>query len=613
MSEEPGRPDERDRPQPPDPGSTQPVDLGHTRPLPPARPVGPSRRRRASPTRRRPADRSPPSPSRPPATTGTGRTRRRPRPVRPSAPQASAAHAAAPGRPPPLGAPGSAARGPATLVAAVIGGALAVALIAGLFGGLAGALVDEPVGLRWVGPAARAGARVDRPRQGLDRRHRGQGAAQRGDDQGQGRRRRPAPAPASSSSPTATSSPTTTSSPAPPQGGDDHRRVLQRHDRADATIVGRDASYDLAVIKVGRTRPARRCRSAPPSDVVVGDQVIAIGAPLGLEQHRHQRHRQRPQPAGDPGWRRRPTSRSSTRSRPTPPSTPATPAARCSTCRAASSASTPPSPRIPGSGSDNAVGQHRRRLRDPERPGPQDGRPADLQTGKASHPVIGVILDPPTTGDGVRIRHGRARWQRPCDPGRPGRQGRAQGRRRHPRVRRPDRSTSADDLVVGHPRQVVGDTRRAEGASRREPDDHCQDDPASGDRPIAAEAEAEGGTWRCSTSTAGSSSLLAVLAVVVLGPERLPEYAAKLGRLDPPGPGHGRGRQGPAARADGAGVRRHRLAAVRPAAVRPAPDRPRGAARDDRRRGRTAVAADLRGPACDATRPRPTPYDLDAT
>ena len=32
------------------------------------------------------------------------------------------------------------------------------------------------------------------------------------------------------------------------------------------------------------------------------------------------------------------------------------------------------------------------------------------------------------------------------------------------------------------------------------------------------------------TSTAGSSSLLAVLAVLVLGPERLPEYAAKLGR-----------------------------------------------------------------------------------
>ena len=35
-------------------------------------------------------------------------------------------------------------------------------------------------------------------------------------------------------------------------------------------------------------------------DVVVGDQVIAVGAPLGPRLHRHRGHRQRPQPPGHP-------------------------------------------------------------------------------------------------------------------------------------------------------------------------------------------------------------------------------------------------------------------------------------------------------------------------
>ena len=50
----------------------------------------------------------------------------------------------------------------------------------------------------------------------------------------------------------------------------------------DATIQGRDGSYDLAVLKTRRTDlpPLTMGRSA---DVVVGDQVIAVGAPLGLE------------------------------------------------------------------------------------------------------------------------------------------------------------------------------------------------------------------------------------------------------------------------------------------------------------------------------------------
>ncbi|TPG15934.1 S1C family serine protease [Pedococcus bigeumensis] len=50
----------------------------------------------------------------------------------------------------------------------------------------------------------------------------------------------------------------------------------------DATIAGRDGSYDLAVLKTGRTDLVPLVMGAS-KDVVVGDQVIAVGAPLGLE------------------------------------------------------------------------------------------------------------------------------------------------------------------------------------------------------------------------------------------------------------------------------------------------------------------------------------------
>ena len=60
--------------------------------------------------------------------------------------------------------------------------------------------------------------------------------------------------------------------------------VIQTADgqRHDATIVGRDASYDLAVLEVNDVslRPLPLGSSA---DVRVGDGVIAMGAPLGLD------------------------------------------------------------------------------------------------------------------------------------------------------------------------------------------------------------------------------------------------------------------------------------------------------------------------------------------
>jgi putative serine protease PepD len=50
---------------------------------------------------------------------------------------------------------------------------------------------------------------------------------------------------------------------------------------ADARIVGRDVSYDLAVLKIeAKNLPA--VEFADSDSVVVGDPVIAIGSPLGL-------------------------------------------------------------------------------------------------------------------------------------------------------------------------------------------------------------------------------------------------------------------------------------------------------------------------------------------
>ncbi|MEO7448027.1 MAG: trypsin-like peptidase domain-containing protein [Humibacillus sp.] len=59
--------------------------------------------------------------------------------------------------------------------------------------------------------------------------------------------------------------------------------VLSNGDTEKATIVGRDVSYDLAVLKISRT-DLTPLALGPSSKVVVGDQVIAVGAPLGLDQ-----------------------------------------------------------------------------------------------------------------------------------------------------------------------------------------------------------------------------------------------------------------------------------------------------------------------------------------
>ncbi|MER5651270.1 trypsin-like peptidase domain-containing protein [Streptosporangium sp. NPDC002524] len=65
-------------------------------------------------------------------------------------------------------------------------------------------------------------------------------------------------------------------------GGASVTVVLGDGRRLPATVVGTDEAYDLAVLRVDDARglvPAELGRSA---DLAVGDQVLAIGSPLGL-------------------------------------------------------------------------------------------------------------------------------------------------------------------------------------------------------------------------------------------------------------------------------------------------------------------------------------------
>jgi putative serine protease PepD len=68
-----------------------------------------------------------------------------------------------------------------------------------------------------------------------------------------------------------------------PGANGDIEVVLSNGDTAKAKIVGRDVSYDLAVLKIDRTG-LTPLTLGPSDKVVVGDQVIAVGAPLGLDQ-----------------------------------------------------------------------------------------------------------------------------------------------------------------------------------------------------------------------------------------------------------------------------------------------------------------------------------------
>ena len=57
---------------------------------------------------------------------------------------------------------------------------------------------------------------------------------------------------------------------------------LQDGSAYDATVVGRDASYDLAVLRISK-RTLAALQFGDSDKVAVGDSVLAIGSPLGLQ------------------------------------------------------------------------------------------------------------------------------------------------------------------------------------------------------------------------------------------------------------------------------------------------------------------------------------------
>ena len=310
----PDQPDERDAPwTPPAPEHTQPVDVSHTQALPPA-PMGepapgapgaqvrraarqargtPLSRRRGPMTRSR--LRSPAPGTRSGSTTRTRTVRGATRAGRATTRAGSRArawgqeqgwnqgqdwtqahHATTQGD--------TGHRGPGW--AALIGVAAASALLAGLLGGVAGG---------WLGSSDRLGfGGFDRSPSSLPTV--GSGATSRPDGSIANIAAKALPSVVTIKVQGADGNGTGSGFVADEQGHiitNNHvvagaadegtiRVQLSNGREISATIAGRDSSYDLAVLKTGRSdlQPLAMGSSA---DVVVGDQVIAVGAPLGLD------------------------------------------------------------------------------------------------------------------------------------------------------------------------------------------------------------------------------------------------------------------------------------------------------------------------------------------
>ena len=199
-----------------------------------------------------------------------------------------------------------------------------------------------------------------------------------------------------------TSSPTTTSCEDAAEGDGPIEIVDQDGNRYDAEVVGRSPVYDLAVLfaeKATKLRPA-----------ALGASRVAAGRrrgrrdrlPARAELHGHRRHRQRPRPAGHD---RRLRQRLVVHQR------------RADRRRDQPGQLRRPAGRPQGAGGRRQqrhrhhrrrlrrrVGQHRRRLRDPDRAGPDHRRPdpQDRRGALPGHRRAGADRRR-TSGDGARI------------------------------------------------------------------------------------------------------------------------------------------------------------------------------------------------------------------
>ena len=319
-------------------------------------------------------------------------------------------------------------RGPGTGLLVVL--ALAIALIAGSLGGAPRAARCRPAArVLWPGnlrrrQPRRGPARCDRPCAGQRRGCLGQGVAQRRVHRGQRRRAAGHRVGLRARARTGSSSPTTTWSRRRADGGD-IEVAFADGERVPATIVGRDASYDLAVLRVD-ARTSRRCQLGSSDERAgrrPGDRH-RLAARAG--RHRHRRASSAPRTGRSPPGRAATTPRTSPPSRPTPPSTRATPAARWSTSPARSSASTPRSRLwVPASsGQSGSIGlgfaipiDHGPAHRRAAHPGRRRGSPG--RSGPAS-----ILATPARAPRSPRPRRGR---DAAAHAGRPGRAGRRRG------------------------------------------------------------------------------------------------------------------------------------------------------------------------------------------
>jgi len=68
------------------------------------------------------------------------------------------------------------------------------------------------------------------------------------------------------------------------EDADDIKVKLANGDEFDATVVGRDPKTDLALIKIPKSSDLKPIPWGKSEDMEVGDWVVAIGSPFGLEQ-----------------------------------------------------------------------------------------------------------------------------------------------------------------------------------------------------------------------------------------------------------------------------------------------------------------------------------------
>jgi putative serine protease PepD len=184
-----------------------------------------------------------------------------------------------------------------------------------------------------------------------------------------------------------------------------------------ATIVGRDASYDLAVLKVTRTG-LPELALGESKNVVVGDPVIAVGAPLGLQGS---------VTTGIVSALNRPVSAGEQRSESS--------FINAIQTDAAINPGNSGGPLVDVSGDVIGVNSAIAQLPGGIQLGEQSGSiglgfaiPSDqvritaeqlIATGKAVHPVIGVLLDSRYTGEGVQVSKQPQNGAPPVTPGGP--------------------------------------------------------------------------------------------------------------------------------------------------------------------------------------------------